>query len=254
MDRLQRLIPPPPPFRIKKSDFEPGPIFILISSPYDRSMSDELSQDQETSTLVLQAARGSDDAWEKLTREHHARLRRMVALRMDRRLQGRVDPSDVIQESYIDAARRLPEYARNPTMPFFLWLRLLVGQRLMEQHRRHLGAQARDASRDVSLYHGDFPEATSAELASHLLASLSTPSQVAIRMEQQSQLQKALGSLDPIDREILVLRHFEQLSNGEAAEVLELDKSAASKRYARALIRLKDLLTSMPGGMEDLSR
>lgn len=177
----------------------------------------------------------------------------MVALRMDRRVQGRVDPSDVIQDSFVDAAKRLPEYAKNPPMPFFVWLRWLVGQKLMEQHRRHLGAQVRDASRDVSLYHGDFPEASTADIAANLLGNFSTPSQSAIRSEQQKRLQDALDSLEPIDREILLLRHFEQLTNGEAAEVLQLDKSATSKRYTRALIRLKDVLLAMPGTLEDLS-
>lgn len=185
--------------------------------------------------------------------DHWPRLRRMVALRMDPRVQGRVDPSDVVQESFIDAARRLPEYAKNPTMPFFVWLRWLAGQRLMEQHRRHLGAQARDASREVSLYHGAFPEATAADLAVNVMGEFSTPSHEAIRFEQIKRLQEALESLEPIDREILVLRHFEQLSNGEAAEVLHLEKSTASKRYTRAILRLKDVLVAMPGGSEDLS-
>jgi RNA polymerase sigma-70 factor (ECF subfamily) len=177
----------------------------------------------------------------------------MVALRLDRRLQGRVDPSDVIQESYIDAARRLPEYVKNPPLPFYLWLRLLVGQRIVEQHRRHLGAQSRDASRDVSLFEGAFPEASAANLTVHLIGSLSTPSQSAIRSEQQLRLQEALDALDPTDREILALRHFEQFSNREAAEALGLDKSAASKRYVRALVRLKNTLRALPGGLEDLN-
>lgn len=184
--------------------------------------------------------------------DYRDRLRRIVAMRMDRRLQGRVDPSDVIQESYIEAARRLPEYVKDPPMPFFVWLRWLVGERLMEQHRRHLGAQARDASRDISLYQGSFPEASTADLAANLLGDPSGPSRAVIRLEQAVQLQAALDILDPIDREILVLRHFEQLSNGEAADVLKLDKSAASKRYTRALVRLKDTLLAMPGGLEDL--
>lgn len=216
-------------------------------------MDDTETEDNQPPALVERAVNGDDQAWKTLMEEHWARLRRMVALRMDPRLQGRIDPSDIVQESYIDAARRLPEYAKNPMMPFFVWLRWLVGQRLMEQHRRHLGAQARDASRDVSMYHGNFPEASTADLAATLLGSLSSPSQSAIRMERAMKLQQALDSLEPIDREILVLRHFEQLSNGEVAEVLSLDKSAASKRYTRALLRLKDSLAAMPGGLEGLS-
>ena len=212
----------------------------------------ELLDSSETMRLVQRAAHGDDRAWQRLMTEHRARLRRMVAVRLDHRLQGRVDPSDVLQESYIDATRRLAEYAGNPTMPFFLWLRFLAGQRLLEQHRRHLGAKARDAGRELSLYHGSFPEATTADLARHLLGKLSTPSQAAIRLEQKLRLEEALNSLDPIDREILALRHFEQLSNGETADVLGIDKSAASKRYARALLRLKDALLALPGGHEEL--
>ena len=112
----------------------------------------------------------------------------------------------------------------------------------LEQHRRHLGAQGRDAGREISLYRGAMPEATTAALAAQLLGRQTSPSQAASRAERKIRLQEALNSMDPIDREVLVLRHFEQLSNGEAAQVLGLDKSAASKRYARALIRLKDIL------------
>jgi RNA polymerase sigma-70 factor (ECF subfamily) len=173
----------------------------------------------------------------------------MVALRLDRRLQGRVDPSDVIQEALIDAARRLPDYARNPSMPFFLWLRFLTGQRLLEQHRRHLGTKARNAGREIALYEGAFPETTTAHLAAHLLGRMTSPSRAAIRIEQKIRLQEALDLLEPIDREILVLRHFEQLTNAETAQLLGLDKSAASKRYSRALVRLKDVLRTMPGGL-----
>src|SRR5215813_4462783 len=201
----------------------------------------------EASQLVIRAAGGDDQAWERLMSDHRPRLQRMIGLRLDRRLQGRVDPSDVIQEAYIDAARRLGEYSKNPPMPFYLWLRFLAGQRLLEQHRRHLGAQARDAGRELSLYRGAFPETTSADLAAHFLGKLSSPSQAAVKIEQKIRLQEALNSLEPIDREILALRHFEQLSNAETAQVLGIDKSAASKRYARALVRLKDLLLPILG-------
>src|SRR3954454_10192466 len=137
--------------------------------PYDGRMEKDESNQPSSPSLVEEAARGNDAAWERLMRDHWPRLRRMVALRMDPRLQGRLDPSDVVQESYIDAARRLSEYTKNPAMPFFIWLRWLVGQRLMAQHRRHWGAQPRDASREVSLYHGALPEATAADLAANVL-------------------------------------------------------------------------------------
>jgi RNA polymerase sigma-70 factor (ECF subfamily) len=212
-----------------------------------------IPDDHESLQLARLAVQGDGEAWEKLMDAYRTRLRQMVALRLDRRLQGRIDASDVIQEAWIDAARRLPQYAENPTMPFFLWLRFLTGQRLLEQHRRHLGAKARDAGREISLYHGAFPEATTAHLAAHLLGDFSTPSQAAARIEQKIRLQEALDALDPVAREIIALRHFEQLSNGETAEVLGLDKSAASKRYARALVKLKDVLAAMPGGMQEPS-
>jgi RNA polymerase sigma-70 factor, ECF subfamily len=206
----------------------------------------------ETTRLIEQAVRGDQRALGELLGRHRERLRRMVALRLDRRLQGRVDPSDIIQEACLDAARRLPEYHKNPAMPFFLWLRFLAGQRLVDEHRKHLGAAARDAGREISLYRGALPETSSAALAAHLLGALTTPSQAAIRVERKIRLQEALNSLDPIDREVLALRHFEELSNTEAAVVLGLDKSAASKRYARALIRLKAILASMPGGLSEV--
>lgn len=214
-------------------------------------MCNPFATNSETERLIALANQGDNRAWEVLISTFGPRLRRMVALRMDRRLQGRIDVSDVIQEATIDALRRLPAYVQKPSMPFFLWLRFLTGQRLLEQHRRHLGAQARDAGREISLYRGAFPEATSVDLAAHLLGRLSSPSHAAIRAEQKIRLQEALYSLEPLDREILALRHFEQFSNGEVATVLELDKSTASKRYARALVRLKDMLQSMPGAFDE---
>ncbi|HEY2158235.1 MAG TPA: sigma-70 family RNA polymerase sigma factor, partial [Isosphaeraceae bacterium] len=148
--------------------------------------------------------------------------------------------------------RRVGEYASGPSpMPFYLWLRFLVGQAILEQHRRHLGAKGRDAGREVSLYRGPMPEATSAAIVAHLLGRQTSPSQAAIRAERKIRLQTALNQMDPIDREVLVLRHYEGLSNGEVAVVLGLDKSAASKRYARALVRLKDILSAMPGGLQE---
>ena len=117
----------------------------------------EPSNTDATLQLVDQAIHGDDRAWDALFTPHRDRLRRMVAVRLDHRLRGRVDPSDVIQESALDAARRLPEYAQNPSAPFYLWLRYLTGQRLMEQHRRHLGAKARDVRRECSIQRRTFP-------------------------------------------------------------------------------------------------
>jgi RNA polymerase sigma-70 factor (ECF subfamily) len=201
--------------------------------------------------LIEKARTGDNVASGALMERYRHRLQRLVTLRLDRRLQGRVDSSDVIQEGFADAIARLDEYVRDPVMPFYLWLRFLIGQRLAEQHRRHLGAQARNADREISIYRTAMPETTTAALAAQLLGKNTSPSQAAIRAERKLRLQEALNSLEPIDREILALRHYEHLSNGETAIVLGLDKSAASKRYARALLRLKDILASLPGGLDE---
>jgi len=186
----------------------------------------------------------------ELFERHRSRLRLMVHLRLDRRVQARVDGSDVLQEAFLEAAERYERYRSNPTMPPFLWLRFLVGQRLLQMHRTHLGVKARAAGREVSLFHGAMPQANSESLAAQLLGRLSSPSQAAMRSELQVRLQEALNSMDDMDREVLVLRHFEQLTNVETAEVLGLHERAASKRYVTALRRLKDILGTIPGFFE----
>jgi RNA polymerase sigma-70 factor (ECF subfamily) len=206
----------------------------------------------ETEQLLHRASRGDQQALGELLSRYRDRLRLMVRLRLDRRLQGRIDSSDVIQEAYLEAAERFEDYARNPDMPFFLWLRFLTAQKLLVLHRQHLGAKSRDAAREVSLYRGALPEASSAVLAAQLVGHRTTPSQAAMRAEMQIKLQEALNSMDAIDREVLALRHFEQLSNGETARILGLRESAASQRYARALLRLKEILTSLPGSRGDV--
>ena len=212
---------------------------------------DKRADESDTGRLLGRAAGGEPRAWDELLDRHRDRLCRMVALRLDRRLQGRVDASDVVQEASLEAVTRLPEYLKNPKMPFYLWLRFLTGQRLTEQHRIHLGAQARDAGREVALYQGALPASTSAALAAQLLGRLTTPSEAAVRAERRIRMQEALNAMDPIDREVLALRHFEQLSNSEAATILGLDRSASSKRYVRALVRLKEILAGLPGGLEE---
>ena len=189
---------------------------------------------------------------ESLLDGYRSRLRRMIKLRLDRRLQGRVDPSDVIQEAYLEVSRQLAEYLRDPSMPFFLWLRLVTGQKLALAHRQHLGVQARDAGREVSLYRGALPEATSAALAAQLIGKRTTPSQAAIKAELKIRLQEALNSMEDLDREVLALRHFEQLTNAETARVLGIKESTACNRYIRALERLKKILVSMPGGLGEI--
>jgi RNA polymerase sigma-70 factor (ECF subfamily) len=201
---------------------------------------------------LRRAAQGDPAAWAELIEPHRARLRRMVALRLDRRLLGRVDASDVIQEASMSALRELPKYLQTPELPLFLWLRTLVGQALSLQHRKHLGVQARDAGREVRLFDGPIPGASSAALAMQLLGRDTRPSVAAVRAERKLRLQEALDSLDPIDREVLVLRHFEELSAEETARALGIERSAAGQRYFRALKRLKGLIGSSPDGGEGL--
>jgi RNA polymerase sigma-70 factor (ECF subfamily) len=174
----------------------------------------------------------------------------MVAFRMDPRLQGRIDPSDVIQEVCLAASKHLADYVDQPAMPFFLWLRGIAGNKLLELHRFHLGTPMRDARREVSLHRGSMPEATSAALAAQLLGHATRPSEAAVRAEVKIRLQEAINSMDPLDREVLALRHFEHLTTAETAQVLGIKEGAAGKRYLRALDRLRDILANMPGGME----
>jgi RNA polymerase sigma-70 factor (ECF subfamily) len=207
-----------------------------------------MSENGNTSEELLRlASSGDQEALAQVFSRYRDRLRQMVRLRLDRRLQGRLDPSDVLQEAYLDFARRLPDYARAPDMPFYLWLRFLTGQRLIDLHRQHLGAQMRSAGQEVSLYRGALPQASSASLAAQLLGRLTSASRAAIRAETQIRVQEALNRMDAIDREVLALRHFEMLTNEEAAAVLGIKKSAASNRYIRALRRLKEILGAMPG-------
>jgi RNA polymerase sigma-70 factor (ECF subfamily) len=208
--------------------------------------------DEAHEAMLQRAAAGDAPAADALLAPHRDRLRRMAELRLDRRLRGRVDADDIVQETFLEAVRRLPEYVKNRNMSFPVWLRFLAGQKLVDALRYHLGVQKRDAGLEVSLYRGPMPEASSASLASMLLGRFTSPSQAAMRIETQVQVQEVLNSMDPIDREVLVLRHFEHLNNNEVAELLGLGKSAASKRYIMALKRLRQILSQIPGFEERL--
>jgi RNA polymerase sigma-70 factor (ECF subfamily) len=201
----------------------------------------------DDSALLRRAAAGDQDALSDLFARYRDRLKRMIRLRLSRRLQGRVDDSDILQESYLEIARKLPEYAAEPRLPLFLWLRHMTGLKLVEVHRRHLGTQARDAEREISLHRGGLPEADSISLAAQLLGQLTAPSQAAIRAELRLLVQEALNTMDPLDREVLALKHFEQLSTSEIADVLGLSKAGAGSRYLRAIKRLREILSQVPG-------
>jgi RNA polymerase sigma-70 factor (ECF subfamily) len=206
----------------------------------------------ETEVLLRRAADGDRDAVAALFARHRDRLAQMVRLRLDRRLQGRIDPSDVLQETYLEAARRAAEFASQPTTSAYVWLRCLTAQKLVDLTRRHLGAKMRDAGQEIALHRGALPQASSVSLAAQLLGQFTSPSRAAIRAEAQLRVQDALNAMDPIDREVLALRHFELLSNGEVAQILGLSKAAASNRYVRALKRLKEIL--MAAQIPDMHR
>jgi RNA polymerase sigma-70 factor (ECF subfamily) len=204
----------------------------------------------EQNDLIKQLKNGDRQALAAFFDQYRERLRRMVELRLDPRLRTRLDASDVVQDAYIDVARDLDAYLADPKLPPLLWLRLHVGRRLTTLHRQHLGTRMRDAGLEISLYHGALPEASSAALASMLLGRHTSPTQAAQRAERMLRVQEALNTLDPIDREVLALRHFEQLGRAEAALVLGITQEAGAKRYFRALKRLKDVLAALPGGSD----
>ena len=199
-------------------------------------MADEI-RDSQLAELEV----GGQQALAQLFSQYQNRLKQMVRFRLDQRLWGRVDPADVLQESFIVTSRRLPDYLRDPAVPVFVWLRAMTAQALVDIHRRHLGVKMRNASLDVSMV-SPGGQATSLSLAARLVADLTSPSQAAIRQEMIQSLRAAFDSMDPIDREVLALRHFEELSNSEVAEILGLQKSAASNRYLRALKRLRTVM------------
>ena len=197
--------------------------------------------------LLRRAGDGDPSAVGEVFTQHRERLRRMIRLRMDRRLQGRLDASDVLQEAFLEYSRSLANYVREPAIPFYLWLRTVAGRKLHALHRRHLGAEMRDAGREVSLRREAMPLASSVSLAEQLIGQFTTPSQAMMRAELQIKIQDALDEMEPIDREVLALRHFERLSNAETARVLEVSDKAASIRFVRALRRFKEKLADVPG-------
>ena len=183
--------------------------------------------------------RGGEDAVVELFNRYRDKLRRMIAFRIDGRVLGKVDSDDILQDAFVVAARRIADYINQPSVPFFVWLRKITSQILIDTHRRYLGAKMRDVHQEVALHRSAYAGESSICLAPQLADSLTTPSQFAVRNETVAELRGALERLDEIDREVLILRHLEELSNNEVAEILSIDKYAASKRYVRALERLR---------------
>ena len=205
---------------------------------------------EESDELVTRLKGGDQQALAELYSQHRPRLWRMIHVRLDPRLRGRVDADDILQEGYLAAVERVQHFQNDSSTSFFVWLRLVLGQTLIDVHRRHLGTQMRDAGREVSLHGRRSPQATSMSLTALLLGDFTSPSSAAVRDEVSQKLEQAIDAMNPIDREVLVLRHFEELTNNEVAQELDIKPKAASIRYVRAIGRLKEILSQLPGFAE----
>lgn len=199
-----------------------------------------------TQQLLAEAGRGEGDAVNKLFERHRLSLRKLIQMRLDRQVARRVDASDIVQDVMLEANARLREYIADPKLPFHLWLRHLAQDRIIDMHRRHRGAQRRSLDREQSLAAPQFGDQSSFDLASQLAASELTPAAAAIRKELQSRFLLAIEQLDDDDREILLMRHFEQLGNSEVAAALGMSTAAAGMRHLRALRKLRAILGERP--------
>ena len=195
----------------------------------------------DTDELLRRVSHGDSPARNQLLSRHRSRLRKFVGFRMDRRLAARVDPSDVVQDVLTEADRKLPDYMQHRPLPFYPWLRQIASDRLIELHRQHVQARKRSVCRE-ELEVRALPDESLAELASRLVTTSTSPSQRLLRKEVQHRMRAALERLPVRDREVLELRHLEQLSVAETAAVLGLSQSAVKTRHLRALERLRDLL------------
>jgi RNA polymerase sigma-70 factor, ECF subfamily len=200
---------------------------------------------ESTQRLLVQAGDGEEAAVNELIERHREALRRMVAGRMDRRMAQRVDASDIVQETLVEAHRRLQEYIADGTMPFHLWLRHIARDRLIDAHRRHR-AQRRDVGREQAMYAAGTADRSSLDLAAGLCDLELTPAAQALKKELEGRFWAAIEQLDEQDREIVLMRHQEQLGNSEVAEILGLSQPAAGMRYLRAIRRLRAVLGESP--------
>lgn len=205
----------------------------------------------ETQELLIRAEGGEVVAVNELMERHRQSLRQMVQLRMDRAIAQRVDASDIVQDVLLEASQRLATYLKDPRIPFHLWLRQLAKDQLIDTHRRHRVAQRRSADREQSLVQQGTGGRSSLDLGAQLRDQELTPAAAALRKEFQQRFYQALEQLEEDDREIILMRHVEQLSNTEVAQALSLSPPAAGMRHLRALRRLRETLgeaTSLPGG------
>jgi RNA polymerase sigma-70 factor (ECF subfamily) len=219
----------------------------LLNVTSNQSEISRLSEASKSTVLLQQAADGDEQALTELLERSETRLARIVRTRLHPQLVGRVREADVVREACTEARQRLSEYLRDPQLPFYLWLRQLTLEKLTDVQRRHLGDHAGEAGADVSLHRGALPVATSASLAAQLLGRFAATSQDDVKAALKIKVQEALSSLESLDREVLVLRHVEQLGTAEIALVLQITKSEASRRYFQALKFTKDMLAQTPG-------
>lgn len=217
------------------------------SPPVGRAEATDDRDSAEVAELVNQVIRGDRKALGELFSRYRPRLWRMVRFRLHPQLQGRIDADDVLQEAWLNAVDRVDYFLRDASRSIFVWFRMIVQQTLVDLHRRHLGAEKRSASRERSIDQSWGGDGTSSSMAFHLVGQLTSPSAAAYRAELSKQLDLALQGMPPLDREVLALRHFEELTNGETARSLGISEQAASIRYVRALRRLKQILDSFPG-------
>lgn len=196
----------------------------------------------QTGELLIRAQTGEPQAVNDLLERHRVALRKMVDGRMDQKLARRVDASDIVQDVMLEASQRLADYLREPRMPFSLWLRQMAQDRVIDMHRRHRVAGRRSLDREQALAAPGNGDRSSLELAAQLRDPELTPAANALREELREQFLAALDQMDGVDREILMMRHFEQLTNSEAAELLGLSEPAAGMRHLRALRRLREIL------------
>lgn len=203
---------------------------------------------QDVERLLDEARSGSSEAGEQLLGLCREPLRRAVELRLDPHLARREDASDIVQKVLIDAHRRLQEYVQNPRMPFHLWLRHMAKDRIIDSHRRHRGAARRSIDQEQPQRAPAWDDASSVQLLGQLVDQELTPASAAIQQELQQRLRDVLAQMDELDREVILMRYYEQLSNQEIAAALELTEAAASMRHLRALRRLKELVLETPSG------
>jgi RNA polymerase sigma-70 factor, ECF subfamily len=202
--------------------------------------------DSAETRYLLDRVEGDDpSAEERLWERHREPLRRMIGLRLDRAVGRRVDASDVVQEVMLKASVRLADYLKNPSMPFHLWLRQIAHDHVIDAHRKHRVAGARSVDREASMA-PKFADQSSIDLVARLRDPSPTPAAAALRRELEGRFREAIDVLDELDREIILLRHFEQLSNGEAARALGLSEPAAGMRHLRALRKLRAILGEAP--------